>query len=96
MLEIFSDSGRQTLFVYRRLNWRLFPAMLCIACGGVSIWIRDPNLLVGLPVTFWLYGIGGVVEKTEECIGFIVACSFRHVEDDFSWAFVGVYIQLWS
>jgi hypothetical protein len=65
--------------------------MLCIACGGVSIWIRDAHLLVGLPVAFWLYGIGGVAEKIEECIGFILACSFRHVKDEFSLVFVGVY-----
>jgi hypothetical protein len=33
-----------------------------------------------------------VVEKIKECMGeFIVACSFRNVEDGISWAFVGVY-----
>jgi len=33
-----------------------------------------------------------VVEKVEERIGeFIVACSFRNVEDGFSWAFAVVY-----
>jgi len=33
-----------------------------------------------------------VVEKIEECVGEnIVACSFRRVEDGFSWAFAGVY-----
>jgi hypothetical protein len=39
------------------------------------------------------YGIllmwdGRVVEKIEACV---VACSFRNVEDNFTWAFAGVY-----
>jgi hypothetical protein len=33
-----------------------------------------------------------VVEKVEECVGeYTVACSFRNVEDQFTWAFTGVY-----
>jgi len=33
-----------------------------------------------------------VVEKIDECVGeFYVACSFRNVEDQFAWAFVGFY-----
>jgi hypothetical protein len=33
-----------------------------------------------------------VVEKIKECVGeFTVACSFRNIEDSFSWAFAGVY-----
>jgi hypothetical protein len=33
-----------------------------------------------------------VVEKVKECAGeFPIACSFRNVEDQFTWAFAGVY-----
>jgi hypothetical protein len=33
-----------------------------------------------------------VVEKIEECVEeFIVAFSFRNVEDGFDWSFLGVY-----
>jgi len=33
-----------------------------------------------------------IVEKLDEYVGeFVVACSFRSVADDFSWAFAGVY-----
>jgi hypothetical protein len=32
------------------------------------------------------------MEKIEDCVGsFIVACSFRNVEENFVWAFAGVY-----
>jgi hypothetical protein len=33
-----------------------------------------------------------VVEKIKECVGeFVVACSFRDVEDGFDWSFARVY-----
>lgn len=33
-----------------------------------------------------------VMEKIEECVGeFTIACSFRNVEDQLTWAFAGVY-----
>jgi hypothetical protein len=33
-----------------------------------------------------------VVQRIEECVGeYTPACSFRNVEDGFSWAFVAVY-----
>jgi hypothetical protein len=33
-----------------------------------------------------------IVEKIEECVGeFTVSCSSRDIEDDFAWAFAGVY-----
>jgi hypothetical protein len=33
-----------------------------------------------------------VVEKIEECVGdFSIVCSFRSVNDNFEWAFAGVY-----
>lgn len=33
-----------------------------------------------------------VVEKVKECVGeYTVACSFRNVENQFTWAFASVY-----
>lgn len=32
-----------------------------------------------------------VVEKIEECVGELLVVSFRNVEDQFAWAFAGVY-----
>ncbi len=32
------------------------------------------------------------MEKIEVYVGeYVVACSFKNIEDDFTWAFVGVY-----
>jgi hypothetical protein len=33
--EIYLEIGRQMLYASRRPNWRIFPIMLCVACGGV-------------------------------------------------------------
>jgi hypothetical protein len=33
-----------------------------------------------------------VMEKIEVCVGeFVVACSFRNIEDNLTWVFAGVY-----
>jgi exonuclease III len=46
----------------------------------------------GAPGSILLMWDRRVVEKIEEYVGeFSVACSFRNVEDGFSWAFAGVY-----
>jgi hypothetical protein len=40
----------------------------------------------------WDRSLRRVVEKIEVYVGeFVVACSFRNVDDDFTWACTGVY-----
>ncbi|KAG6664244.1 hypothetical protein CIPAW_02G079200 [Carya illinoinensis] len=49
---------------------------------------------LGLPSIGWRFQrcFTNVVEKIEEFIGqFMVACSFKSVEDNFLWAFAGIY-----
>lgn len=55
------------------------------------MWIDVIQLLEGPPVESFLCGIGGWWRKLK-CVGeFIIACSFRNVEDGFSWVFTSVY-----
>jgi hypothetical protein len=46
-LETYLDNARHILFVYRNLNWSLFPIVSCIVCGDVIMWISVIYLLEG-------------------------------------------------
>jgi hypothetical protein len=65
--------------------------MVCSLWGGQYVgWMyKEANGASGGILLMW---DRKVVEKKEECMGcYTLACSFQNVEDQFEWAFGGVY-----
>jgi hypothetical protein len=83
----YSKSGRRMLFVFRKLDWNMSSSL------GRSLWgyqyvdwycLNSRGTSSGI-LLMW---DRKVVEKVEQCVGmFVVACSFRNVDDHFKWAF---------
>lgn len=55
------------------------------------MWIGVVSTVEWLLVEFCLCGIGGWCKKLKSVSEITIACSLRNVEDNFSWAFVGIY-----
>jgi hypothetical protein len=74
------------LFVFRKLNWSM-------SCRVVySLWGCHHVDRCCLDSREASTGALQVIKKINEYVGeFIVACSFKNVEDHFTWAFANIY-----
>lgn len=89
-LENYFAFERLILYACRKRKWKLFP----------EIWFGFLGLSINRLVIYYLqWGFGWsssdvgqkMVEKVEECIGeYMMACTFKIVEDAFMWAFANI------